>query len=421
VETGLKPPTIRAWERRYGLPSPQRSEGGHRQYSQRDIDTLKWLTARQEEGLSISHAIDMWRSMVDQGQDPLQMDLPSTGIVRQTSSPVQGEQLEEYRLAWIDACKAFDRLRAEAILAQAFSLFTPETVCVEVMQKGLSAVGQGWYEGETTIQQEHFTSALSIQKLETLIAASPAPTRPERIIAATAPGDFHVFSPLLLTYMLRRRGFDVVYLGADVPADELQETIEQVRPQLIIVSAQLLSTAASLLEMSRAIDLDRVMLAYGGLAFNHSAELRRRFAGHFLGKDLLGAADRVIELLARRPSAPEIIEPTESYRRALSQYSQKRSFIDAHLWSTFVSTNKPTSELNAINEDMAQFIIAALKLGDIYFLGEDFDAIEHLLMGYRLPGQLLEAYLFAYHQAVQVHLADSAPMLVDWLSGLTET
>ena len=41
LETGLKPPTIRAWERRYGLPSPQRTEGGHRQYTQRDIDTLK--------------------------------------------------------------------------------------------------------------------------------------------------------------------------------------------------------------------------------------------------------------------------------------------------------------------------------------------------------------------------------------------
>ena len=46
-ETGLKPDTLRAWERRYGLPKPHRTPGGHRLYSQRDIDMLKWLISRQ--------------------------------------------------------------------------------------------------------------------------------------------------------------------------------------------------------------------------------------------------------------------------------------------------------------------------------------------------------------------------------------
>ena len=64
METGLKPPTIRAWERRYGLPQPQRTDGGHRQYSERDIETLKWLIARQAEGISISHATELWRTLV---------------------------------------------------------------------------------------------------------------------------------------------------------------------------------------------------------------------------------------------------------------------------------------------------------------------------------------------------------------------
>jgi DNA-binding transcriptional MerR regulator len=63
-ETGLKPDTLRAWERRYGLPSPKRTPGGHRLYSGRDIDMLKWLIARQEEGLSISRAVELWRARV---------------------------------------------------------------------------------------------------------------------------------------------------------------------------------------------------------------------------------------------------------------------------------------------------------------------------------------------------------------------
>lgn len=420
LETGLKPPTIRAWERRYGLPSPQRTQGGHRQYSQRDIDTLKWLAARQDEGMSISHAIDLWRSLVEKGQDPLGANTLVVDEARRIQQPVQGERLDELRSAWIDACKAFDRGQAEAILAQAFSLLPPESVCIEVLQKGLATVGNGWYTGEVTIQQEHFTSALATQKLETLIAATPPPTRPERIIIATAPGDFHTFSPLLLTFMLRRRGFEVVYLGADVPAGELQETIGQAKPQLIIVSAQLLHTAAALLDVSQAIDLNGVMLAYGGLAFNYSAELRRRFPGHFLGRELQGAVDVIADLLSRRPAAPDIVEPSADYRRAVAHFISRRSFIDSHIWSTFSAAHRPTGDLNAINEDMAESITAALKLGDIYFLGDDIASMEHLLMAYRLPDRLLRDYLTAYHEAAQIHLSELAPFVVDWLSAMLE-
>src|SRR5215208_7309322 len=70
-ETGLAADTLRAWERRYGLPIPQRSAGGHRLYSQRDIETIKWLLKRQAEGLSISRAVDLWNEQLASGSDPL--------------------------------------------------------------------------------------------------------------------------------------------------------------------------------------------------------------------------------------------------------------------------------------------------------------------------------------------------------------
>jgi len=71
-ETGLKADVLRAWERRYDLPKPHRTPGGHRLYSEYDIETIKWLMARQEEGLSISHATELWRSLKASGQEPLQ-------------------------------------------------------------------------------------------------------------------------------------------------------------------------------------------------------------------------------------------------------------------------------------------------------------------------------------------------------------
>ena len=85
-ETGLKPDTLRVWERRYGLPQPHRTPGGHRLYSQQDIDTLKWLVARQKEGMSISKAVQLWLNLEAEGKNPL-LDLsaspskPETGFL----------------------------------------------------------------------------------------------------------------------------------------------------------------------------------------------------------------------------------------------------------------------------------------------------------------------------------------------------
>ncbi|MFU8773811.1 MAG: MerR family transcriptional regulator, partial [Anaerolineales bacterium] len=58
-ETGVKPETLRAWERRYGFPKPKRSSGGHRLYTLRDVRTINWLIERQKEGLSISRAVEL--------------------------------------------------------------------------------------------------------------------------------------------------------------------------------------------------------------------------------------------------------------------------------------------------------------------------------------------------------------------------
>src|SRR4030042_3901514 len=126
-EIGLSPATLRAWERRYGLLKPQRSPGGHRLYSEYDIEILKWLVARQAEGLTISRAVELWRNLAINGEEylytsPTMVPMGSAG----------GAVLAEMRIKWIAACLAFDEQTAEQALAQAFAIATAETVCTEV-------------------------------------------------------------------------------------------------------------------------------------------------------------------------------------------------------------------------------------------------------------------------------------------------
>jgi methanogenic corrinoid protein MtbC1 len=418
-QTGLNPATLRAWERRYGFPNPHRTAGGHRQYSQHDIDTLNWLIARQEEGVSISHAIDLWRSYDERGEDPV---LGKVEAIRDTATQIapvlDGEQIDQLREAWISSCLALDRGAAEQIMALAFAQFAPETVCFELLQYGMAEIGNAWHEGEVSVQQEHFATAITNQRLEMLIAAAPSPSRPERIITLCAPGDYHVFSSLLLTFLLRRQGFDVVYLGADVPVQELASTFIEVAPTLAIISAQRLHAASGLKDIALSLQSVDIKIAFGGLAFNQIPRLSQLVPGHFLGETIQGSVETVVQIIANKLPEPEPIVPSESYQKALSQFRERQTLIETHVWGQFIATNKPTRYLAKINNDIGQIIDAALNLGDMAVLESDITWIEYLLISFRPPKQLIIEYLLAYQQGVKIHLGDSASMVLDYFSQL---
>lgn len=414
-ETDLKPSTIRAWERRYGLPRPRRTSGGHRQYSRRDIDTLFWLVARQEEGMTISHAVKLWRTLNDQAGD----SLPDPGqafSVDSVKAAVAEANTEVYKLReeWIASCLSFDRAAAEQILARAFVLFPPEVVCVQLLQAGLSQIGKLWYQGDASIQQEHFASAMSMQRLDMLIAATPPPTRPERIVIASAQDDFHVFSPLLFTFLLRRRGWEVLYLGADMPAAALEEMVAQVEPHMLIVTAQQLSTATSVLEVTDALADRNIIIGYGGAVFNLMPQLRERIPAHFLGSSIDGAVTLVESLLQRRAPNPPAASD-RGFIEALGQFERRRALIESHIWRIFTIEGKATEQLAAINQELAGIIAAALIFGDGNILSSDMDWIEYLAKNYKMSENEARTYLTVYVQAAEVHLDGPAKMITGWL------
>jgi len=415
-ETGLKPDTLRAWERRYGLPQPGRTSGGHRLYSQRDIDILKWLMARQEEGLSISRAVDLWRDLLAEGKDPF-MEMADEEEIAGPPPLEVGDTLAELRETWIEACLAFDEQRAEYTLAQAFALYPPETACLELLQKGLSEIGRLWYEGEASAQQEHFASALAIRRLEAMLAVNPPPTRPGRILIGCPPEEEHVFSPLLLTLLLRRRGWDTVYLGANVPLERLESTIEHTDPDLVILAAQTLNTAASLLPVAELIQEGGLPLAFGGRVFNIARSLRERIPGHFLGHDL-AQAPNVVEQLMTSPTVQEHGgETTEPYLQALAHYRERQSHVEAHLWEQASDLGIPAAYLTRANRSLGQEIIAALTLGDISLLGHDLKWVRGLLHNFqhRLPEDALHRYLKLYYEAADEQMNHHGQIIVEWL------
>ncbi|MEI2609260.1 MAG: B12-binding domain-containing protein [Candidatus Promineifilaceae bacterium] len=417
-ETGLKPDTLRAWERRYGLPDPQRTEGGHRLYTRRDIDMLKWLMARQNEGVSISRAVSLWQGLVAEGKDPLQEHITyDTTVEEERYAPVAfiGSTMTQLREQWVNACLAYDEKQAREILNQAFALYSPESVCFAILQHGLAEIGDGWFRGNITVQQEHFASALAIQRLQALLLASPPPTRPERILVGCSPEDDHTFSPLLICLMLRRYGWDALYLGANVPVVQMERTIETTHPDLVVMSAQLLNAAANLLEMAQLLQQRRIPLAYGGRVFNYIPAIRQRIPGHFLGEEMEEIPHVVSRLLNNRPPMPVVTPVSLEYEQALSQFTRYQPVIEARLWQAASEIGMPHTELTRANQNMAQNIKSALKLGDLNFISSDLAWLSELLFNYHLPHHWLHHYLEVYSQAIYQEINGNGGPIMKWL------
>ncbi len=418
-ETGLKPDTLRAWERRYGVPNPERTAGGHRLYSQHEIDLLKWLVARQEEGMSISHAVELWQQLEREGQNPLQTE--ETAVTESTILPVTGEQVDELRQAWIEACLAFDEYRAQHLLAHAFALFSVETVCHQILQQGLNEIGKRWYEGVVSVQQEHFASALALRQLEALLVAMPAPTRNGRILVACPPTELHTFAPLMISLMLRRQGWGVVYLGANVPLDRLEASVAKIKPLLVVLSAQTLTAAAHMLPLAQMLAELDVPLAFGGAVFNQIEQITGSLPGHFLGNTLADVPQTVEKLIQTTPAKSKVKKPSKAYQAAYDHFVERRSAIEAHLHASPALAKMPTALLNNTNYEFGNNIEAALRLGDMTMVEANLEWVKGLLLNNhaRLSDMTLQYYLQQYHKAVKTVMDDKqAAPLLDWFAQL---
>ena len=417
-ETGLKPDTIRAWERRYGVPKPRRTSGGHRLYSQRDIDLLKWINARQREGLSISRIVDLWKSLEAEGKDPLQVTAHT--LLRQAAPLGEVGELAQLRQDWVQACLTYDEPRAEQKVSQAFALFPLDSVVLDVLLRGLVEIGEGWYRGEITVQQEHFASALAARRLQTMIAASPAPTRAERIVLACPPVEQHTVSLHVINLFLRLQGWDVIDLGANVPLDRLESMLTNLRPQLLIAAAQHLPSAQTLQTLALTLLRLKIPLGFGGGIFNRLPALQHHIAGHFLGESLGELTSTVQGVLHAPWPLPEVIQTTREYAGALEHYRERLPLIEVDVLSALDPKTREVVRQAGAAAYLAQYLGAALALGDIDFLDSDLSWIRGLLSAQQLPDEALRGFLQVYLAAVQKQLDRRGTIIVAWFQRALE-
>jgi DNA-binding transcriptional MerR regulator len=221
--TGINAITLRAWERRYGLISPLRTDKGHRLYSSSDIERINRIVSLLDRGVSVGHV----RALLD-GEERVVNPSAATG------GPWQ-----RYAMQMLSAISRFDESRLEVVYNEILSLYPVETMTQQLLMPLLRELGERWRLEAAGIAEEHFFLAYVRNKLGARFHHRSRNTSGPLLLCACLPGEHHEIGLLLFALAAHERGFRLISLGANMPLKELPTVAKRACPEALILSSSI--------------------------------------------------------------------------------------------------------------------------------------------------------------------------------------
>jgi DNA-binding transcriptional MerR regulator len=239
---GVSQDVLRAWERRYGLLEPVRSSGGFRLYTAADEQRVRRMQSHLARGLAAAEAARAALADDDDRTVAAPPELPAERPGEIASDPAQApvpaadRGLARLAADLRRALDAFDEPAAEAVLDRLFADFSVETALRELLLPYLHELGARWAMNEVGVATEHFASNVLRARL-TGLARGWGQGRGPCAVLACPPGEQHDLPLIAFGIVLHRNGWRIVYLGADTPLADLGRTVEEQRPEIVILAA----------------------------------------------------------------------------------------------------------------------------------------------------------------------------------------
>lgn len=233
--TGVSAHSLRAWERRYRAVTPTRTPSGHRLYSQEDIDRIALLKLAIEAGHHISHVA---------GFDLAALKTLSTRVKESFTSPstkkgggAQPIVSREFIPSCLQAIEALDAASLHHILWQASLKMSRQALLDALIIPLMRQVGQRWSEGSLRIMHEHLASNVVHAHLcHMLDYSAPTSTELPRILIAAPAGQWCYLGALAVAVISQDHGWEPVFLGPNLPSEDIAAASATLNPQLIALS-----------------------------------------------------------------------------------------------------------------------------------------------------------------------------------------
>jgi MerR family transcriptional regulator, light-induced transcriptional regulator len=252
---GVRPETLRAWERRYGLLEPGRSGGGYRLYSADDEARVRAMTALLARGISAAEAAKLAREApkvagesgpgaTEAGRAasltgavlavPLAPEVAGAGT--SVSASVDRPVMNEAREQVLAALSGFDEQEANAILDRVLGRFTLEATLTGLVLPLLAEVGERWRSKQLTIAQEHFCTEILRARLLAIGRGWGGGSGPLALLACP-PEERHDLGLIAFGLSLRQNGWRVAFLGPDTPIETVADAADRLDPAAVVVAA----------------------------------------------------------------------------------------------------------------------------------------------------------------------------------------
>ncbi len=230
--TGLTQHTIRAWERRYAALTPDRTETNRRLYSSEDLEKLTLLSTAIKAGHTISRiahlSIPALRGLVAESVAPLHSTRQEPPALPQTAEAL----LEEAR----NAIENLDARAIEELLVRATALLGAHAANDRLILPLLRQIGDDWKNGEMRPAHEHLATAAIRSYLGSQLSAAIVPEGAPRVVISTPAGNVHELGALIAAVNAAAEGWNPVYLGPNLPADEIAGVAQRCQARAIALS-----------------------------------------------------------------------------------------------------------------------------------------------------------------------------------------
>ena len=260
---GVPVPTIRSWERRYGLPGPPRTAGAHRRYTRAEAALLRTvrdeIAAGRPARLAAARALKF--SSGDNARRP-------------------------YVEAFLEAAMESDPASMRRTLERARTRLGLERAIEAVVFPALREVGDRWASGRCDVGHEHLASG----EVRKWFSTQPLPRPTGRtVVLACGPADIHSIGLEAFGLALAKRGWRALVLGPMTPARALRRAAEDSgAAAVVLTSHQSVFRRAALSSLRGVQPLRRTKLFYAGNAFSTPAS-RKSAPGTYLGEDFIAA------------------------------------------------------------------------------------------------------------------------------------
>jgi DNA-binding transcriptional MerR regulator len=245
--TGVATELLRAWERRYGLLTPERTSAGYRLYSADDVRRVRRMRGLLAAGLSAAEAA---RQAASEPRPPAEAERAE--VAPAAAAAELRRALE--RLDDANAHAAFDQLLAD---------YSNAAVLAGVVLPLLRELGSGWERGEVTVAQEHFASNLLRGRLLGLARGWDRGSGP-RAVLACPPGERHDLGLVIFGLALRDLGWRITFLGADTPPETIIETVRRLEPQALVFAVADRERLGGVVETAAALEDGPTSVWVGG-------------------------------------------------------------------------------------------------------------------------------------------------------------